>query len=158
MPGAVMEREVLRYESQVGVCPTLVILDWLGSVADVAGGTGGTSERATACVKFAEDTGIPTLVLTQAVNDAQLKPVLAINDIGIAKGIAKNVVAVIGVTNSVDMAGVAAAVSGKADMPRSMILEHQFFCFCKARKGEGHDVRRRRRVGGLLRYDHREVA
>ena len=40
---------------------------------------------ATQCVKFSDDTGIPLLVLAQAVNDAQLKSVLTINDIGISR-------------------------------------------------------------------------
>ena len=74
-----LERECLRYEAKMGRRPTWVALDWLGSVADVAGGKS-TNERAMAWevaanggVKFAEETGIPTLILAQAVNDAQLK-------------------------------------------------------------------------------------
>lgn len=104
-----------------------------------------TKNTAKGCVKFVEDTGIPTLVLAQAVNDAQLKAVLTINDIGISKGIGKNMVAVIGITNALDRAGVTAAVKGQAEMPRSMILEDQLFCVAKARKGEGHNIRVRRK-------------
>jgi hypothetical protein len=95
---------------------------------------------ANSCVKFAENTGIPTLVLAQAVNDAQLKRVLTISDIGISKGIGKNMVLVVGITNSMDTAGVKAAINGKADMPKSMILDEQFFCVSKARKGEGSNI------------------
>jgi len=94
---------------------------------------------ANGCVKFAEDTGITTVVLAQAVNDAQLKSVLTINDIGISKGIGKNMVLVVGITNAMDRAGVAAAVKGQGDMPKSMIMEDQLFCACKARKGEGRN-------------------
>lgn len=49
-------------------------------------------------------------------------------------------VAVIGVTNAMDKKGVAAAVSGKAEMPRLMILDDQLSCVCKARKGEGRNI------------------
>lgn len=143
-----LEREALKYESKMGRLPTWMCLDWLGSVADVSGGSGkGTSERAMiwemaafGCVKFAEESGIPLLVLAQAVNDSQLKPVLTLNDIGISKGIGKNMTVVIGITNTMDKAGVADAMRGKADMPKAMILEHQFFCLAKARKGEGDNI------------------
>lgn len=143
---SVIEREVARYTELYGVPPSWVCLDWLGTMADV-GGAKDTSARAmtwelsaTGCVKFAEESGIPTLILAQAVNDAQTKSILTINDIGIAKGIGKNMVAVIGVTNTIDKAGVTAAVAGKADMPKSMTLDDQLFCVCKARKGEGNNV------------------
>lgn len=148
-----LQREMMRYENKYGQRPTLVILDWLGSVADIQAGSGRrtTSERAMAwetaangCVKFAEATGIPTLVLAQAVNDAQMKRVLTINDIGISKGIGKNMTLVVGVTNSIDYAGIKAAATGKADIPSAMFLEDQLFCVCKARKGEGRNVRVRR--------------
>lgn len=146
---SLLEREIMRYEAKTGHHPTWVCLDWLGSVADVAGngGKGGTSERAMAWemaansgVKFADTSGIPTLILAQAVNDAQLKRVLTINDIGISKGIGKNMVVVVGITNTIDKAGILAAERGKSDMPKSMILEDQFFCVCKARKGEGLNI------------------
>lgn len=147
----VLEREAMKYEARMGCLPSWICLDWLGSVADLGGSRGSTSERAmaweasaTSCVKFAEDTGIPTLILAQAVNDAQLKSVLTINDIGISKGIGKNMVLVVGITNAMDKAGVAAAVKGQGEMPRSMILEDQLFCVCKARKGEGHNIQVRR--------------
>jgi hypothetical protein len=148
-----LERECMRYEAKMGRRPTWICLDWLGSVADVngAGGKGGTSERALAWemsansgVRFADESGIPTLILAQAVNDAQLKRILTIGDIGISKGIGKNMVLAVGVTNSIDKAGILAAERGKADMPRSMILENQFFCVCKARKGEGLNIPVRR--------------
>jgi len=142
----ILEREALRYEKKFGRLPTWMALDWLGSMADVNGGNS-SSDRAfmwemsaNSCVKFSEDTGIPLLVLAQAVNDAQLRRVLTLQDIGISKGIAKNMIAAIGITNSMDKAGVAAAVQGKGDMPRSMILPDQFFCLAKARKGEGNNI------------------
>lgn len=145
---AMLEREVLKFLNKVGHMPTWVCLDWLGSMADIGGGNRqSTSERALAweyaangCVKFAETTGIPTLVLAQAVNDAQLKRILTLSDIGISKGIAKNMVNAIGVTNSIDQAGIKAAVTGKAEMPSSMFLKEQFFCVCKSRKGEGRNI------------------
>lgn len=149
---AIIEREVLKYENAVGHRPTWVCLDWLGTMADVgSGGKQTTSERALAweysangCVKFADVSGIPTLVLAQAVNDAQLKRVLTLGDIGISKGIGKNMILVVGVTNSIDTAGIKAATTGKAEMPSSMFLTDQFFCVCKARKGEGRNVPVRR--------------
>jgi hypothetical protein len=147
-----LEREVLKYEAKMGRKPSWVCLDWLGSVADVGNNNGKSSadramtweNAATGCVKFAEDTGIPTVVLAQAVNDSQLKSVLTINDIGISKGIGKNMTAVIGVTNAMDKTGVADAVRGKAEMPRAMILSEQLFCMCKARKGEGQNIQVKR--------------
>lgn len=148
---SVLERETLRYEAKTGHRPTLVIFDWLGSVADLNSGGKSSADRAqaweasaTGCVQFADATQIPTVVLAQAVNDSQLKAVLTINDIGIAKGIGKNMTAVFGITNTLDKAGILDATRGKADMPRSMILQDQFFCSCKARKGEGQNVPVRR--------------
>lgn len=130
--------------------PTWVCLDWLGSVADLSSSKT-TNERAMAWeiagnggVKFAEKSGIPTVIMAQAVNDAQPKRVLTINDIGISMGIGKSMAAVIGISNTIDKAGIAAAERGKGDMPRSMILEDQFYCVCKARKGEGSNVPVRR--------------
>jgi hypothetical protein len=129
-----LEREVLKYEEKVGCKPTWVCLDWLGSVADQGGGGGDSSDRAriwegsaNGCVNLADSSGIPTLVLAQAVNNSQLLPILTINDIGISKGIGKNMVLVVGVTNTLDKKGVAAAVRGDSDMPKSMIMQDQFF-------------------------------
>lgn len=146
-----LEREVLRYEEKVGRKPTWVCLDWLGSVADQGGGGSSSSERAqlwessaNGCVKFAETSRIPTLVLAQAVNNSQLLPVLSINDIGISKGIGKNMVLVAGITNTLDKKGIGLAVRGEADMPRAMILQDQFLCVCAARKGEGSNIPIRR--------------
>ena len=137
-PRAILKREMLRYESIYGRRPTWVCLDWLGSVADVGSGSSrGSAERATAwefaangCVKFADETGIPTLVLAQAVNDAQTKGMLSINDIGISKGIGKNMTAVIGLTNSINRGG----GSG------SVYKQEQWLCVCKARKGEAASI------------------
>jgi hypothetical protein len=148
---SLLERSREKYNQQMGRYPTWVCLDWLGSMADIGGGGKSTSERAmswelaaSGCVSFADIHQVPTLVLAQAVNDSQLKRVLSIQDIGISKGIAKNMVAAIGITNSMDQAGVKAAVSGQRDMPTSMFLEDQFFCTCKARKGEGQNIAVRR--------------
>lgn len=147
-----LEREVMKFEQKMHKLPTWVCLDWLGSVADVGGaGKGNTSERAMAWemaanggVRFADESGIPTVLLAQAVNDSQLKRVLTIGDIGIAKGIGKNMTAVIGITNALDKAGIIAATRGQGDMPKGMILENQFFCVAKARKGEGTNIPVRR--------------
>jgi len=144
---SMIERECLKFEEKMGRPPTWVCLDWLGSVADISGTGSSSSERAMAwemsansCVRFAEESGIPTLILAQGVNDAQLKSVLTINDIGIAKGIGKNMVLVVGITNTLDKAGISSAVKGQSEMPRSMIKEDQLFCVCKARKGEGRNI------------------
>ncbi len=148
-----VEREVERYVTATGRQPTWVCLDWLGTLADVgsASGKADASARiamweasASGCVKFSEQSGIPMVVLAQAVNDSMRKKVLTIGDIGIAKGIGKNMVAVIGITNAMDEAGIRAALSGQSDMPRSMFLEDQFFCVCKSRKGEGTNVKVKR--------------
>jgi len=149
---SLLYREIEKYKGFHGRYPTWICLDWLGSMADVQGQAAkGTSERAMAwemsangCVKFAEETGIPTLVLAQAVNDAQLKPILTISDIGISKGIGKNMVAVIGVTNAIDKAGVQAALLGKAEMPKTSARDEQLFCMAKARNGEGTNIQVRR--------------
>lgn len=143
-PRAILRREMLRYEKIYGRRPTLVCLDWLGSVADIGGGSSrGSSERAAqwefaanGCVKFAEETGIPTLVLAQAVNDAQTKGMLTINDIGISKGIGKNMTAVIGLTNSINRN----TKGGSANSSSSVYKEEQWLCVCKARKGEADNI------------------
>jgi hypothetical protein len=137
-PRAILKSAMFRYEKIHGRRPTWVCLDWLGSIADVGSGSSrGSAERATAwelaangCVKFAEETGIPTLVLAQAVNDAQTKGMLSINDIGISKGIGKNMTAVIGLTNSINRGG----GSG------SVYKQEQWLCVCKARKGEAGNI------------------
>lgn len=137
-PRAILKREMHRYERINGRPPTWVCLDWLGSVADIGGGSNrGSAERAAqwefaanGCVKFAEETGIPTLVLAQAVNDAQTKGMLSINDIGISKGIGKNMTAVIGLTNSINRVGGGCSIYKK----------EQFLCVCKARKGEAANI------------------
>jgi hypothetical protein len=150
---ALLQREYDKYEQLYGHKPTLVFLDWLGSSADSsASASRGTSERALAwemsangCVKFADVNNVPTAVLAQAVNDSQLKNVLTINDIGISKGIGKNMVLVLGITNAIDKKGVQQAAMGKADMPASLFLEDQLFCIVKARKGEGGNVKVKRK-------------
>lgn len=147
-PRALLKREMVRYERLCGQPPTLVILDWLGSVGDLGGGgSGGSADRAaawetaaTSCVKFAEDTGIPTLVLAQAVNDAQTKSMLTINDIGISKGIGKNMTAVIGLTNSIS----GNTKRGSPSSSCSVYKEEQWLCVCKARKGVAANIPVRR--------------
>lgn len=158
---ATIEREVDRYARHVGHRPTWVCLDWLGSVADAGAVGRDNSARiamwesaATSCVKFSEATDIPLLVLAQAVNDSASKKMLTIRDIGIAKGIGKNMVCVIGATNTMDEAGIRAALAGNTELPRSMFLEDQLFCICKSRKGEGTSVKVKRN----FRYQRFEEA
>ncbi len=143
---ALLEAETAKFKEKTGHTPTFIVLDWLGSLADSAKASS-TSERSMAweiaangCVKFSEVTLIPTLILAQAVNDAQVKAVLTLGDIGIGKGIGKNMTCVIGATNLADKAGVEAAVRGKGEMPTKMFLDDQLFCVCKARKGEGANI------------------
>ena len=76
-------------------------------------------------------------MLAQAVTNAHLKTVLNLEDIGVGKGISKNMVVVAGITNTIDKAGIKAAEMGKADMPAKHYLDDQRICVCKARKGEG---------------------
>lgn len=142
-----LNREAEKYASIYGRMPTLVMFDWLGSMADV-GSSAGTSERAmkweyaaNGCVKFAETSGIPTAVLAQAVNDSQTKPILMLQDIGISKGIAKNMVAAVGITNSINRADVVKAMKGEGEMPKMMFNDEQFLSVVKARKGEGSNIR-----------------
>jgi len=132
-----METYVIKH----GRRPTVMFLDWLGTLVDVAGaGRQDNAERtrmweaaAKSCVKFSERTDIPLLVLAQAVNDSQTKRVLTINDIGIAKGIAKDMVAAIGATNTAEK-------PGSGDVSRLAYLDDQFFCMAKARKGENINI------------------
>lgn len=145
-----LERECMTFQRKMGSMPSLVILDWLGSLADVKSGST-TSERAMAweisanqCVKFAERTGIPTFVLAQAVNDSQTRSVLTLGDIGISKGIAKNMVLAVGITNAIKKSEITDAILGKQDMPKSMVHDEQLFCVCKARKGEGRNIKVKR--------------
>lgn len=142
-----LERETLKFSDKFGVMPTWVCLDWLGTMADIGSAAKSSSDRALAweyaangCVKFADESTIPTLVLAQAVNDSQLKKILQLGDIGISKGIGKNMTLVVGVTNTIDIPGIKAAATGKSDMPKQMFLDEQFFCICKARKGEGRNI------------------
>lgn len=142
---AIMEQQIQLYEHQFGHKPTLVIFDWLGRVADVAG-TGKQSDRTVAweiaadsCVQFAEISGIPTVVLLQAVNNANTKSVLTIEDTGISKGVWKQMVAGIGITNKLDTTAVKAALLLGGGLPGSMrtTLDDQLFCLLKSRHGEG---------------------
>lgn len=144
----ILEQQLAIFEQRMGVKPNFVVFDWLGRVADMGGdGKSSSADRAMVwersadgCVQFAEVTGIPTLVLAQGQNNCHLKFTLTLDDIGISKGIAKQMVAVIGITNTVDKAAIAAAAKGVADMPKKTTLDDQFMCVCKARKGEGSNI------------------
>lgn len=141
---AIMEQQVQLFERQMGRKPTLVIFDWLGRVADVAN-TGKQSDRTVAwelaadsCVQFSEVSGIPALVLLQAVNNANTKKVLSIEDTGISKGVWKQMVMGFAITNCVDTAAVKQALLTGA-LPGTMRTtpDDQLFCIVKSRKGEG---------------------
>lgn len=141
---ALLETHALRFEEVMKRPPTLVILDWLGTLADQSVGGMKSSERAqvwehaaNGCVSFAELTGIPTVVLAQGTNDCQLHRVLTQQQIAVGKGILKQMTAGFGVTNYVDKESIAAAVKGNADMPKLMTPPEQLLCPVKARKGEG---------------------
>ena len=141
---AIMELEVQRYEQQMGRKPTLVIFDWLGRIADVAA-TGSASDRTVAweraadsCVQFSEISGIPALILLQAVNNAAMKGVLTQDDVGISKGVLKQMVMGFGITNQLDKAAIKeAALAGGLTHRISTTLQDQLFCIAKSRKGEG---------------------
>lgn len=142
---AIMEQQIMLYEHQFGRKPTLVIFDWLGRVADVAN-TGKQSDRTVAwelaadgCVQFSEVSGIPAVILLQAVNNANTKSILTQDDTGISKGVWKQMVAGVGITNTLDLKAVKAALLIGGGLPGSMktTLEDQLFCLIKARKGEG---------------------
>lgn len=145
--GQVLQVEYEKFKKKFGEPPTLVILDWLGTIADISASGNGSAERAAAwersassCVKFAEKLGVATLVLAQAVNDAHMKPVLTLQDIGIAKGIGKNMVVVIGITNYVKKSEIMAAGLGKGELPTDNFKPEQMFCACKTRKGPPTNV------------------
>jgi len=145
--GTVLQSEYDKFKKKFGVVPTLVILDWLGTLADVAGTSNSSSERAAAwersansCVTFAFKNGVATLVLAQAVNDAHMKAVLTLQDIGIAKGIGKNMVVVIGITNFVKRKEIIAAGMGKGELPSDNYEKVQMYCACKTRKGPPTNV------------------
>lgn len=146
--GAVLQSEYEKFKKKFGEPPTLVILDWLGTLADVSSSNNGSAERAAAwersansCVKFAVKNNVATLVLAQAVNDAHMKAILTLQDIGIAKGIGKNMVVVIGITNFVKRKEIIAAGLGKGDLPDDNFEKTQLFCACKTRKGPPTNVK-----------------
>lgn len=151
---AVMERETAIFESKKGRKPTLGFVDWLGTMADVNQTGKGSSDRivawelsAAGAVKYAADSNIPWAILAQAVNDAQLKGTLGLSDIGIAKGIGKNMVVVVGITNTLDVAALKAAVLEGGDAPVGMTKDDQYYCVAKAREGEGTIIPVRRQFG-----------
>lgn len=147
--GTVLQQEMTKFERKFGRKPTLVILDWLGTLADNAGGGGAGESAARAaawersansCVSFAAKANVATLVLAQAVNNSQSKAVLTIEDIGIAKGIGKNMVAVIGITNVVKKQEILAAGMGRGELPEDNFKPDQLFCACKTRKGPPRNI------------------
>ena len=145
--GQILQSEYDKFKKKYGEPPTLVILDWLGTLADVTS-SNGSAERAAAwersansCVKFAKKNEVPTLVLAQAVNDAHMKAVLTLQDIGIAKGIGKNMVTVVGITNFVKRTEIIAAGMGRGELPTDNFHEQQMFCACKTRKGPPTNVK-----------------
>lgn len=144
-----LEAEVARAADRMGALPTWVCLDWLGSVVDASAGARvlSSSERsavweasASGCVKFTEGKPFSTLVLAQAVNNAHLKVILDLSDIGIGKGSTKNMVLAAGITNTIDKAAIRAAELGKADAPATSYLDDQRICVVKARKGVGRVI------------------
>ena len=129
--------------------PTLVILDWLGSLADQGGGGKlmGSSERsavwemsASGICRWAARRGPATFYLLQATNDSETKAVLTRADIGVGKGVLKDAIMGIGVTACIDMAALKQAALGKAEAPRDKCRKEQLFCVVKARKGEEFNV------------------
>lgn len=142
---AIMEREVMLYEQQMGRPPTLIIFDWLGRVADVGGNkSGGSSDRTVAweaaadsCVQFCEVSGIPALILLQATNTSGNKRVLTQEDIGISKGVIKQFVMAFGIAACVDQAAVKQALlTGTLGGTMHSVPDDQLFCVVKSRKGE----------------------
>lgn len=141
---AIMEQQTQLFEQRMGRKPTLVIFDWLGRVADVAS-TGKQSDRTVAwevaadsCVQFSEIGGIPSLILLQAVNNANTKKVLSIEDTGISKGVWKQMVMGFAITNCVDHAAVKQALlTGALPGTLRTTPDDQLFCIIKSRKGEG---------------------
>ena len=146
--GAVLQSEYDKFVKKFGRPPTLTELDWLGTLADVSSSTNGSAERAAAwersansCVKFADKNQVATFVWAQAVNDAHMRAVLTLQDIGIAKGIGKGMVVVIGVTNFVKRSEIIAAGMGKGALPEDNFQTEQMFCACKTRKGPPTNVK-----------------
>lgn len=144
--GMIMQAEYDKFAKKFGESATLVELDWLGTVAD-ANTSNGSAERAAAwersansCVKFADRNQVATFVWAQAVNDAHMKAVLTLQDIGIAKGIGKNMVVVIGITNFVKRKEIIAAGMGKGELPSDNFEKTQMLCACKTRKGPPTNV------------------
>lgn len=140
---AVMEQESQAYEHLTGRRPTLVIFDWLGRIAD-SGGSKNSSDRvmmweraADSCVQFCEVSGIPALVLLQAVNDAASKSILSLEDVGISKGVFKQFTMAFGITNTIDKAAVKQALlTGELQASMRTTLDKQTFCVVASRRGE----------------------
>jgi hypothetical protein len=140
---AIMEQQTQTYFQQKGRMPTLVIFDWLGRIAD-SGGSTNSSDRilaweraADSCVQFCEISGIPALILLQAVNNAQTKSVLTLEDVGISKGVFKQFTMAFGITNTIDKAAIKQALlTGALQDTMHTTLEDQLFCVVASRKGE----------------------
>lgn len=140
---AVMEQETQAYEQLKGRRPTLVIFDWLGRIAD-SGGSKNSSDRvmmweraADSCVQYCEVSGIPALILLQAVNDAASKSILSLEDVGISKGVFKQFTMAFGITNTIDKAAVKQALmTGELQAAMRTTLDNQTFCVVASRRGE----------------------
>lgn len=143
MAGDVLEIQTSRFADKYGHLPKFVVLDWLGTMADVHAGQKNNDRivaweySANSCVAFADRTNISTLVLAQAVNNSQALSILTIGEIGISKGIAKNMVNAVGITNTIDRAGIAAHLRGEGEAPTKQTPDEQLFCVAKSREGEG---------------------
>lgn len=140
---AIMEQETMNYERLKGRKPTLVIFDWLGRIADNNGAKNSSDrimawERAAdSCVQFCEVSGIPALILLQAVNNAHTKRVLGLDDIGISKGVFKQFTMGFGITNTVDQAAIKQALmTGALQDSMNTTLKQQLFCVVASRRGE----------------------
>lgn len=141
---ALMEQQVQVYIQQKGRRPSIVIFDWLGRIADSGNAAGSSSDRilaweraADSCVQFSEVSGIPALILFQAVNNAQTKSILTLDDIGISKGVFKQMTMGFGITNTIDKAAIKQALmTGALQDTMYTTLEDQLFCIVASRQGE----------------------
>jgi len=138
-----------RFVQEVGHPPTLIQFDWIGRQADLRD-TNSSADRAAqwertadSMASCAEDTGISHLIYAQAKAGTEMKKLVTLDDIGIAKGIAKPMVTVIGLTNTIDVKEQIAAIQAGEQVQKSY-LDKQFLCVCKSRKGVARPVPVRR--------------
>jgi hypothetical protein len=141
---AALERETAFAEAKFGCKVDLELLDWLGALAEKTTQRAMTSSDRSAAwevsalgvCRWASRRNVATFYLAQAVNDSEKHAVLGLGEIGLGKGIAKEAVMAIGITNRSDAQAIKAASLGKGEMPREKCLIDQLFCVAKARKGE----------------------